>query len=210
VRSGKTAAARSGRPYLGGVLTALYLLGAWAAGARALRGWSASHAIASLELPPDGREHRTPPLRSSAAYDYRVVIDGTFRGRFNGAVYDAERIWPPGQEPAPHNALELTPAALIPAGPSGTPHWHVYVPTREADLAGQPIAARLDPDRLTADMDLPPRERARAFQGALRLTVWERPRSRPTPAAAGYAALAALLGAISLWRLRCQAPGRRQ
>jgi hypothetical protein len=190
------------RASLGWLLTAFYLLGGVAALAGAVQDWNASRAIAYLELPPDGREHRTPPLRSSARYDYRVVIDGTFRGRFNGAIYDAEEVWVPGEEPAPHNGLELLPAALIPAGPSGTPHRHVFVPAPESDLAGQPVVARLDPDRLTADMELPPGEQQRAFEGALRLVVWERPRSRPSPAAAGYAVLAMLLGVIGIWRLR--------
>ena len=193
---------RGAQACLGWLLTALYLLGGLVSLAGAVKEGTAYRAVAYLELAPDGREHRTRPLRSSARYDYRVVIDGAFRGRFNGATYDAVEVWSPGQEPAPHNGLELMPGALIPAGPSGTPHRHVFVPAPESDLAGQPVVARLDPDRLTADMYLPPREQEQAFEGALRLVVWERGRSRPSAGTAGYAALAALLLSISLWRLR--------
>jgi hypothetical protein len=206
----KKPAELSARGCLARLLTALYLLGGLLALAGAVVEWPADRAVASLALAPDGREQRTRPLRSSAWYDYRVVIDGTFRGRFNGAIYDAVAVWSPGEEPAPHNGLELMPGALIPAGSSGTPHRRVFVPAPESDLAGQPVVARLDPDRLTADMYLPPEAQKRAFEGALRLVLWERSRSRPSARAAGYAALAALLGTIGLWRLRWHGPGRRR
>src|SRR4051812_37287647 len=84
------------RARVGWLLTVLYLLGSLALLAGAAQNWGASRAVAYLELPPDGREHRTRPLGSSARFDYRVVIDGTFRGRFNGAIYDAAHVWSPG------------------------------------------------------------------------------------------------------------------
>jgi hypothetical protein len=196
----------SARAGLGWTLTVLYLLGGLVSLAGAVEEWTTYHAVASLELAPDGREQRTRPLRSSARYDYRVVLDGTIRGRFNGATYDAVDVWSPGEEPAPHNGLELMPGALLPAGPSGTPHRHVFVPAPESDLAGQPVVARLDPDRLTAEMYLPPGEQERAFAGVLRLVVWERGRSRQGAGAAGYATLGALLLTISLWRFGWHRP----
>ena len=206
----KKPAELSARAGLGWLLTALYLLAGLASLAGAVKERTAYRAVAYLELAPDGREHRTRPLRSSARYDYRVVIDGTFRGRFNGATYDAVEVWSPGEEPAPHNGLELMPGALLPAGPSGTPHRHGFVPAPGSDLAGQPVVARLDPDCLTADMYLPPGEQEQAFEGALRLVVWEHGRSHQWAGAAGYVALAVLLLTISLWRLGSHWPGSHQ
>ena len=163
---------------------------------------SSNDLLAEPEGTPGPAQGELATMRETEFVICDEPIDGTFRSRFNGATYDAVEVWSPGEEPAPHNGLELMPGALIPAGPSEIPHRHVLVPAPESDLAGQPVVARLDPDRLTADMYLPPGEQERAFEGALRLVVWERGRSHQWAGAAGYVALAALLLTIGLWRLR--------
>jgi hypothetical protein len=179
---------------------ALFVLGGALLLGLAVREWNAYRPISSLKLPPDGRERRTPPLRSSARYEYRVVISGAFRGRFNGVTYDAIESFSPGEEPWPHQCLDLDPPAFIPA-PASRPLRRVFVPANGFDLAGQPVVARHDPDRLTADMQLPVGSRDQVFEGELQLVVgeWDR---RQFSIAAGLAFLGALLLTAGLLRGR--------
>jgi hypothetical protein len=203
-------AALSARRHLGWLLTMTSLLAGLVSLVQAVTECTAYRAIAYLELAADGREQRTRPLRTGARYEYRVVIDGTISGRFNGAAYDAVEVWSPGEEPEPHNGLELLPAGFVPGPPSGTPRRRVFVPAPESEPGGQPVKARLDLGRLSAEMYLPAGEEKRAFEGALRVVIWERDRLRQGARAAGWAAMSAVLLTVSLWRLQWHRPVRRR
>lgn len=183
--------------------TLLLLLGGWSAVRGAAREWRSYQRVASIWLPPDGRERRTPPLRSRTRYDTRIEISGTFRGRCNGVTYDARQAFALEEPPWDHGCLELSPADLSPSA-GGAPHQWLFLPGTRTDMAGQRVVARLDPAPLLEAMALPDSERGRAFEGALRLTVWERDRWRQSLAAAGLAALGVLLLTFSFVRLWLQ------
>ena len=71
----------SARAGLGWLLTVLYLLGGLLSLAEAVEEWTAYHAVAYLELAPDGREQRTRPLVGGAWLRRPTSTTGVLRGR---------------------------------------------------------------------------------------------------------------------------------
>lgn len=201
---------------VGWARAAILLLGGGLAFGRAPGVLHAYHRVASVAVAPDGQERSAGVLPGANGCDVRVVVRGALFSRYDGAWYDAAEAHLRDGESWAHNCLELRPPGLVPA-PDSDPERageHAWIPTEGLDLAGQTVAARLDPEPLFDTTYLPDPARDRALEGELRLEVWERDRRRQSILAGLLDALGAALitaGALRVrvcWRGRRLAPAR--
>lgn len=168
----------------------------------------AYHPTRSMNIPPDGVERRTAPLRPSARFDYRITLSGAVHGRFDGVTYNATHAWAADEAPWAHGLLEIGPAALVPQSRDRAAE-QVFTAASPRELEGRPVTVRLAADSRREEMLLPPDEQDRAFEGSLKLTVWERDRQRQGWTAALLALLGTALVAGGTLRLRRHWPRRR-
>jgi len=198
-----------GRAWPAWTLTALLLVSGGASLREAAHQQGAYRPRARVELPPDGEERQLPPLRSDGRYQSRVIVSGSFRGRYDGVRYDALEGLTQWGEAHPHGCLEVSPSVLTPVESEARSGRRVFTPDPQMDAAGQPVRVRLDLTRLTQDMYLPEGEDAPAFEGSLTVEVWERDRWAQTGAAGGLGLLGVLLLSAGAVRVRRQWPRRR-
>lgn len=174
----------------------------------AVKAWevqSAFHVRAALPLRPDGVAVSTPTMGSSSRFDYRVLVRGTFRGTYNGAVYDATQVAWQDEDPRPHEALEIRPASVREQTESETGHTRIFVPGDGMDMEDRRITLRLRSDYLEQSMYLPESETGPRFTGELWMEVWQRDREVQGREAGAVAVCALLLlgaGGTRLWAHR--------